>query len=140
MDQKRFLPFVMLSLAILMGWQLLIVPRFFPQPAKPQAGAQAEAKKDVAAKKDEVAAVKPADAEAEKPVPDAEKPAVERPVAELKPAKHEHKTVELGSPLDASGYRLEVTLDSRGAAVRQIELNDPHYRDLEARPAKPPEK
>lgn len=37
----------------------------------------------------------------------------------------------LGSLDPASGYRMLVTLNSRGGAIERIEMSSPHYRDLE---------
>jgi YidC/Oxa1 family membrane protein insertase len=64
---------------------------------------------------------------------DAEKPDVEKladkPAAREVP-KFPGKTVELGSDDPQTGFRQLVTLTSRGAAVDQIQLNDPRYRKL----------
>lgn len=60
----------------------------------------------------------------------AEKDPVEKPAAVPALPKFPEKTVELGSSDPASGFRQRVTLWSRGAAVKEIELNDPRYRNL----------
>src|SRR5436190_21894452 len=44
MDQKRFILFIVLSMAILVGWNAFIVPRFMPPRAKPAAQNAAEDK------------------------------------------------------------------------------------------------
>jgi len=68
----------------------------------------------------------------------AEKPAEHEPAKKEQPAaralpKFLEQTVELGSGLfqAGQGYRQLVTLTSRGAAVKKIELNDPRYVTLE---------
>lgn len=132
MEQRRFLTFAIFSLAVVFIWQSFVVPRFFP--AKPQAKKQAEKKDDAEKKPASVEAVDKAPPETEKP---AEKPD-EKP-AELKPVKHERKIVELGSINPESGYRMNAVLTSRGAAVQEIQLNDPRYRELIAQPGKPPD-
>jgi YidC/Oxa1 family membrane protein insertase len=153
MEQKRFLIFVVTTVAILMGWQAFVMPRFMPPKPAPvvQRDAQPEGQ---AARKPALAdkAQKP-EAVAEKPgaeKPGAEKPGAEKPGAEKaiadKPAegaapgeelselkKHPHRMVALGSLQSDSAFRMLVTLDSRGAAISQIELNDPRYRDLQNR-------
>jgi YidC/Oxa1 family membrane protein insertase len=66
-----------------------------------------------------------------------ENPEGDKPAAKEKPAgrdlpKFPEKTVELGSSLfqPDKGYRQLVTLSSRGAAVKSIQLNDPRYVTL----------
>ncbi len=61
--------------------------------------------------------------------PDVEKLA-DQPAARDVP-KFPGKIVELGSDDPQTGFRQLVTLSSRGAAVDQIQLNDPRYRKLE---------
>ena len=41
-----------------------------------------------------------------------------------------HKSVSIGSDDPDSGFRMAVTLDTRGAAIEYVELNDPRYRNL----------
>ena len=45
-------------------------------------------------------------------------------------AVFEHKTLTIGSLDPNTGYFLQASLDSKGASVASIELNDPRYRDL----------
>ncbi len=164
MDQKRFITFIVLSMGFLIGWQVLIMPRFGP-PKKPKAAAQPEAMKKAGDKKadrnhavddkgpgigpdqDEhapddapkTAASDDGQAPAAVEKPDGDGPADglahspkkgdQKPVEPPLP-KFPDKLVQLGSEDPQTGYRQLVTLTSRGAAVRQIELNDPRYRDL----------
>lgn len=64
--------------------------------------------------------------DAEKAV--AANPAGDKPAANPAPPR---RIVALGSLDPASGYRMLVLLDSRGAGVRRIEMTSPKYRDLE---------
>jgi len=162
MDQKRLTIFLVVSLAIWLGWINFVVPKLKP-PAKPR-GAQNQAEqkpaenrepgiadKDAAVGPDQsdeagepgekangqkVAAVDNPDADEhprEKEQGDKEVP--EKPAARELPNFPE-KTVKLGSEEFATGYRELVTLTSKGAAVKQIELNDPRYRMLKKDVAK----
>ncbi len=62
------------------------------------------------------------------------KPGEKQPAAAAakmkEPPAFEHKAVSIGSLDPATGYFLRVDLDSKGAAVSSIELNDPRYREL----------
>lgn len=163
MDQRRFILFIVLSMAILIGWNAFVVPRLMPPRAKPAPvaqGDQAEKKADdkvpvadqAADKKTEVAAGKPEDEPAgdEKPGDQNAQAAVKKPADDpandrapehdkpenTKPARvlpdFPDKTVELGSILfeKGKGYRQLVALTSRGAAIKDIALNDPRYVTL----------
>ena len=119
---KRFFSFMILAMAIMMGYTQLM--RFwFPQPELPVVQALQEGE---AAKPGEA---KPADVD-----PNAAKPAEVKPgdAAAPAPVAVEAKDVPtswttLGS-LDATGkYRMLVTLCNRGAAVERVELNNPRY-------------
>lgn len=129
---KRFLMFLLLSLAViwgnglLMGWlqgpqpqavdqQAAVQPKDAKQKDKP--GAAKDAPKKAA---DSVAAVTAA-----RPAADAQ-PTVAPP----KPAIAE-QWLTLGSADPASPYRMLVTLTNRGAAVARIELNSERFRNLE---------
>ncbi|MGE5192111.1 MAG: hypothetical protein ACM3U2_06370, partial [Deltaproteobacteria bacterium] len=160
MDQKRFLVFIVVSMGILIGWNVFVMPKFLPPP-KPK-GAQNQVEKGEAVEKqpevaDKGGAAGPGEAEGEagEPVkefaPDGAKPAAaekatEEPAAEAekpdenvardradsaeKLPRFPEKTVLLGSDEFATGYRQLVTLTSKGAAVEHIQLNDPRYRQL----------
>jgi YidC/Oxa1 family membrane protein insertase len=158
MDQKRFIVFIVLSMAFLFAWNAFIVPLVIPPKPKPvaqnvqedkaaekaddkaPAGDQpqvAQNKPEIgpAALDDEAASdAKPLD---EKALAAAEKPEGDKAPEKAKPAARElpkfpDKTYELGSILfeRGQGYRQLVTLASRGAAVKRIELNDPRYVTL----------
>lgn len=94
-----------------------------PDTAKPDAtpavakANAADVKKDAKSKSKETA--KPGD-----------KPPAAEAAKTKEPPVFEHKTVSIGSLDPATGYFLKVDLDSKGAAVASIELNDPRYRDL----------
>jgi len=141
MEQRRFLLFLVLSMSILIGWNLLVVPRFFPQPVKQQQADDAEPREDGQAGKQDAAEDAPAGnpaqvADADAPVK-AEKPKPPLPPkpAEIKIAKHPREMVQLGSLDPESGYFSQVTLTSQGAAVEQIDLNDIRYKNLKDREA-----
>ena len=156
MDQKRFIVFIVLSMAILIGWNALVVPRLMPPRAKPaaqqenagdKAGDKALVgdKPPVADMKPEVGAAQSEDEAAaaqkkldEKAQAAIEKPEGDKPAEKDQPAARElpkfpDKIVELGTILfqPGQGFRQLVTLSSRGAAVKKIELNDPRYVTLE---------
>ncbi len=42
----------------------------------------------------------------------------------------EHKSIKIGSLDPATGYFLEAELDSKGASIASLRLNDPRYREL----------
>jgi YidC/Oxa1 family membrane protein insertase len=144
MDQKRFITFIVLSMTILIGWNIFILPRLLP-PRKPNPVVE----KEEGDKKDD--AVVARDEGDEKPVRegdaaqdgDAEQPA-EKPdegvakndeqqpeVRKLELPKHPLEVVHLGSQEFQSGYRQFVTLTSFGAALQEVELNDTRYRTLD---------
>ena len=94
MDQKRFIVFIVLSMSILIGWNVFIVPRFLPHPkAKPaiqnaqgeKAGekpgdkAQAGEKPQVADKQPDVGPARPADEPPEGENAAADKPSGDKP-------------------------------------------------------------
>jgi YidC/Oxa1 family membrane protein insertase len=114
MEQRRFILFILLSTLILTGW-FLVGPRLFPnafpkpQPKGPQAAGEpaAEAAPDDAAP-DQPAEAQPAPAAQEWP-------------------RFPADTVVLGSMHPATGYRMEVTLTTRGAAIESAVLNDRRY-------------
>ncbi|QDT42732.1 Membrane protein insertase YidC [Gimesia alba] len=122
MEQKRLLLFVTLSATVLFFWQLFVMPVIAPpKPAPQQVAQEAEAKDDdaplVAKKPDE-----PKDAEI-KPV---EQPKVKQ--ADL--LKNPHKKIVLGSLDPDTGYFMQASISTQGAAVIDAFLNDPLYRDL----------
>lgn len=146
MEQRRFIIFLGFALAAYAAWSQFVLPRFVPPPA---AKKPAPAKQELAAKPDEQggdkqdaapvdgekptdatpADVKPADA---KPADEAVKPDEAAPPKRDDQA-HPRKVVQLGVGADgqpSSDFALHVKLTSRGAAVSEISLNDPRYRNL----------
>lgn len=126
---RRFFSFLVLAMAIMVGWQI-IAARLFPPPPKPEpaagerAAAHAEGEKPADApqkepekKPDGAAQAKPA----AKPAPPA--------VAEAPEAAPAWAT--LGSLDPQSPYRMLVTFGNRGAAVLRVELNDPRYYNVD---------
>lgn len=136
MDQKRFLAFIVLSASILIGWNAFVMPRLKP-PVDHKALAQAKAKiqleearrrADQEKEKGEGTPAEVGDAALAdgQPAPQqAEQPAAVPIVVEFK-----EQTVLLGSDRFETDFRQLVTLTSRGAAVKRIELNDPRYKAL----------
>ncbi len=152
--EKRTVLFLVLSFAILVGYQALLAWLVPPPPRKPPgADAVAEAEKepgegqpahaDVAAKGESGEDRKPRtkDDRAEKPLPE------ERPGPEAKPEEQQEPAeskdapeaaepeppeqwITLGSADPASPYRMLVTLTNRGAAVAMVELSSSRYQDL----------
>ena len=148
---------------ILVGWNLFVMPRFMPPKPKAVQN-QAEEKPAGEDREPPVAdkglAVGPGESDESEGEP-SEKPDGEKLAAADKPDAEEHpdaeqpgekdapdklaaaglpkfpeKTVKLGSDEFLTGYRQLVTLTSKGAAVKQIELNDPRYRTLKKDVAK----
>jgi YidC/Oxa1 family membrane protein insertase len=113
MEIRRIIVFVTLSLLIVIGWQAFVLPRLM-QPQKPAAQAEKKAPEHPAAEK--------ADA----------RPAVEE-VVERELPDNPQKRIQIGSLDPDSGYFMQATLTTTGAAVEQIQLNDPRYRDLDNR-------
>src|SRR5580698_10598360 len=151
MQTRNYMLFLVLSMGILIGWETFVVPRMFPkkpvvkndvkQPENPNPKADDKAKnadaqpkvaakdapkdssKDATKKADE----KPAVVAAKQPPGAAKGPAAAKPPAI--PA-FEHKSVKIGSLDPATGYFLEAELDSKGASLAALKLNDPRYREL----------
>ncbi|MDZ4783361.1 MAG: YidC/Oxa1 family insertase periplasmic-domain containing protein [Planctomycetia bacterium] len=125
---KRFVTFLVVAFGLLMGYQLLlgalgVGPK--PQAEKPPAQEAAE----VAAKD------QPADGEekenGDEPAVAAEAAAGEQPApAVVVNADWPDRYASLGSLDPASPYQMLVAINSHGAAVERIELNQPRYGDL----------
>lgn len=157
MEQKRFISFIVLSMAILVGWNAFFIPWWNKRngnvPNRPVAekGKDEQPADDGKKPGEEKGDEKPVDGKdsgAEKPAAEvaaAEKPEGEQALAEkpeegdaeekpaAKPAevaKFPDRNVVLGSLDPKSEFRQAVTLSSRGSAVETIELNDPRYKTL----------
>lgn len=116
MEIRRIIAFITLSLLIVIGWQVFVLPRLL-QPPKP--AAQAEKKAPVQPGREK---------------PDREAAAADEVVERQLPENPQEK-IRLGSLDPDSGYFMQATLITTGAAVDQIQLNDDRYRDLEDREA-----
>ncbi len=139
MDQRRFLSWLLLSLAILMFSQMLFPPP--PRPEKPDAAQQIAAQDRVQDGPRGQIADKgpqpPAPGGQDKPPAGA---VADGAVADGAVAGEMAKAIEvplefytLGSVDPESGYRMLITLTNQGAAVQRIELSSPRYRDLDYR-------
>lgn len=132
MDLRRMLLATVLSLAFTGLWFTFVVPRIAPRRPAPPNGApatsQAEGEAEASGTEPGESA-KPSAAVAADPAPptEADGPA-EKPKGT--PPVHPPQVVELGSLDAGTGFRQLVTLDSRGAAVRSIQLSDPRYLTL----------
>lgn len=125
MEQKRLLLFVTLSATVLFFWQLFVNPHLAPpkKPVPDKAAQQAEA--DEKPKADApLVAKKPGESKETEIKPAPEK---DNPVALLKNPK---KKIVLGSLDPESGYFMQASISTQGAAVIDAFLNDPLYRDL----------
>jgi YidC/Oxa1 family membrane protein insertase len=118
---KRFFSFLIMAMAIMMGWQLLMRQMFPPPPPAPAAAQQdGEAKPGDAAK--------PADGAAQAEVKPAADP---QPAAAVPQTASPPTWTTLGSLDHGGNYRMLVTLNNRGAAVERVELNNPRYHNVD---------
>jgi YidC/Oxa1 family membrane protein insertase len=152
MEQRRFILFLVLSMAVLIGWTNFVMPLKFPpqpEPAEQQADEEAAKDEQDGPKAEDEGVIagednrQPDDANRDDANrdqanrddanrDDANKPPEVADVAKLK-GGHEHKTIRLGSLNPNSGYYLYVSVSTLGASVSQIELND--YWELTNRDA-----
>jgi len=128
-EQRRFVLFVVLAVAIIIGnlWiQSLIAPK--PQPGQP---AQQQVAGNAAKKGEKEAG---GNQEAEKPGEGQKpgEPAPQEAVEEEPEPPAQRFTLGSAGP-SQNKYRLGVTLTNEGAAVERIELASPRYRDMEDR-------
>jgi YidC/Oxa1 family membrane protein insertase len=152
-QNERFILFLILSAGMFVGWIFVgprLFPGLFPQPRK-QVVADKDDQKDAKKPGKKPAAKNKVDAnafagpvEAPKPGDSKKKPAVKQPpkvVAKNKPAPkkppqprlavHPRRNIKLGSLDPRTGYFLQVSIVSQGAAVEFIELNDKRYQTLD---------
>jgi YidC/Oxa1 family membrane protein insertase len=147
MEQRRFIIFLGIALAIYWAWSQFVLPKFLPPPQAKQK--QVQPQKELAAKDDkgagekdqaptkeakpaEVGATEKKDATEPAKPDDTGKPDEPEPPQTVK-QEHPRKVVRLGSAPDGEpspDYAMQVTLLSRGAAVSEIAMNDPRYRNL----------
>jgi YidC/Oxa1 family membrane protein insertase len=119
LDQRRFISFLLISVAVLMFFSVMFPP---PQaPEQPQAAEQPEERPEAGAVQADPD-VQPAEAG---PRPRA-RPAELPKVAE---AAVETQFLTIGSLDVASGYRMLATFTNRGAALHRAELASSRYRD-----------
>lgn len=135
--ERRFILFVVLSFAILMGYFSLLA---WLNPPPPRPDAPAAAPGTAARNQKPTGADQPPSKPHEPRQPSGEKPSAEKPAEQTTPApggeKHPAKRerwIVLGSARPGDPYRMLVTLSTRGATVARIELNSPRYGDLDDR-------
>jgi hypothetical protein len=147
LDQRKFITFMLLTMAIwMLSFKLFPVPEL-PDPAAAGAkddGKAADAKAEAAAEDADADNAKddaePAEGEPQPPAegqpqagqaaPEGAQPPAPRP-GELVIAQPAGETeyVSIGSLEPKDGYRMLVTLTSRGAAVLRAELSSPRFSD-----------
>ena len=124
MDQRRFISFLMISVAVLMLFSMLFPPPKKPdKPPAPPADAQAD---DEEQPKGDVA---DREAEADEEVADADEDRPDAARAAEAAAEAPNQFFTLGNLDPQSDYRMLVTLTNTGAAVRRTELNSRRYGD-----------
>jgi YidC/Oxa1 family membrane protein insertase len=140
MEQRRFVTFFAFAMGLMLLWQMVIIPKFFPQLiAKPNPAAAVkkangkDAAQDDAAKVAAVDGAKPSEPGTVQPADVAADPA--KPKG-LEFPDHPPRVIRLGSIEAASPFRMLATFSTRGATISQIELSSPRYRELE-NPAQP---
>ncbi len=132
MENRRLFTFLLLSVATVWLWGTLVAPKLFPpQQLVPDAAEIAD---------DDTAIAQPDDAKnadvvdtppAEEPVlAEADDKANQTPPTEGVPPVHPLQTVVLGSLDPESGFALQLTLSSAGAAIEDVLLTDPQFREL----------
>ena len=126
----NFVLFLVLSLAILIGHQL-IMARLNPPPEQPdqqaEAAEQPDGQEPNGQEPKDPAEIGPDD----QPEPEEEPETVpaEEP-ADVAQPEVAQQWLTLGSTAEDSPYRMMVTLTNQGASVASIELNNPRYGDL----------
>ena len=132
MDNRRFISFVVFSFAFLWLWTTFIAPEFFPAPKPPAPeqvaetdGDQADGNEIEQGDSSEQSGGN-SDAESSGESGDSNTEIVKDSQPDIHPAK----TVVLGSLEQESGYFLRAELTSTGAAIENVHLTDPKFRDL----------
>ncbi len=135
--ERRFVLFLVLSFAILLGYSWLMQRLYPPHAGKPPQAVAARQGRESRSRR-------PA-SKKEPPKPPAEKPAAEKPAGESRKkaragnqaGRPSRKRPSNGSrsarPIDDDPYRMLVTLTNHGAAVARIELSSPRYCDIDDR-------
>jgi YidC/Oxa1 family membrane protein insertase len=128
MEKRRALisTLYVIAFALLwMQWAPRLFPQFFPQPQPP---AQQLVEADRAGDADAEDEADPAAARAAEDDDDAAAIPAELP-------EHPHRLIELGSLDRESGYFMRVTINTAGAAIETVQLNDPRYTSVNNRDA-----
>lgn len=128
MDNRRFVTFLVFFFAFTYVYTELIIPKFFPRPAQPVAGQNAESPVD-----DSTTESNGTDSSGDKSDEAADSPDLPTETADTvddAPAVHPAKSLTLGSLDPDSGYFLQVALNSAGAAIESVQLSDPKFREL----------
>ena len=145
MDQRRYIIFLVSSLAFMLFWWQVVVPQFMPPQPKgaeknaAEQGAPADAGEpglvgepgETGDKKDASADDKDNSAATADTKPGAEN-AVQN-TADVNFEAAEETSVVLGSLDPESGYFMQVELQSLGASVDSVKLNHPRFRELDDR-------
>ncbi len=157
MDQRRFVLFLTMSMAILLGWSAFVMPRINPPaPAAPDAvqedqadnadpqGVDAGDEAEQAASDDPAAGEnepQPPDENDAPPTQDSDGIAENSTLRRTRDGEVPARTWTLGSLDPADQYAMQVKIPARGAAIESIRLNDPRYTELDEQPPegeKPP--
>jgi YidC/Oxa1 family membrane protein insertase len=121
-DDKRFILFLVLTMAIVVGTPMLSNLIWPPPPPKPPIAKKQDSGAKTAKQPAEASGVR----QAETVKPDAgAKPAVEAAASTDEPAAESR---EIGSLDPNSGFRMKVRITNNGAAVSHIELSDPKFK------------
>lgn len=137
--ERRFVLFLILTFALVFGYSGL-VRMIQPEHARQAADRKADPKNKKESAKpaaDDHArndgARPKTDSQKSVPKPSPAKPAKPAQTIQTPEPDVAEQWITLGSADPASPYRMLVTLTNRGAAVARIELNSPHYCDIDDR-------
>ena len=128
---RRFVSFLMLSIAIILSYQLIVTTVNPPPQDVVERGEQ----QDVPGNEDDVLAE---DEGQNIPTPDAVEPdtpakPTDEPKIDVGPSEQVERWFSVGSANPNSPYRLLVVFTNRGGAISRIELNSPKYRNQDDR-------
>jgi len=126
-DKKNLIAFLSLSLAVLIGWNLLFPPAQRPKPQEAAQQQAADGEEGAQAAGGGQLGVGPE--QADKPDEAEDEEAADLETVPAVPLEY----ATLGSLDRTTGYRMLVTLTNRGAAVQRAELSSPRFLDLNDR-------
>ncbi len=131
MDQpRRLLLFVTLSIGFLLLWGNFVLPKAAPEKAAPAVGENKNGEANDPAEPDGTGAEGAGQAVGENgDAPEGGEQAVAAAAEVLTEA--EPSTVTIGSTGPDSGYYLEATITSKGAAIESVRLSDPKFLELD---------